>query len=298
MDPSQFIIKISKKLAQAEPQLTSDFLNEFFVGWDSFSDDQKPLSLAYMAPWIPGLRSLLVASETEADKGRDKVATMFRKLLDVTLADPPLNFMMAQSVWPIISQDEILLDILFEEIMKAALASGFMDEQTATLTAVATAIGTITLRGKIISRLRKTLNRSSLRPTRLLPENGVWPELCVLLQFCLALSFDSGVQSQLYLPEIFHVVTMLANTGGLEVRGIVQRLLINTIHAACTSFNIDEAQQTKLRATIDVLSDLRGEIFVNPSAMSSFRVKCPERRTTGTREGKTGAEGERTKTAS
>ncbi|KAK3343967.1 hypothetical protein B0T25DRAFT_584814 [Lasiosphaeria hispida] len=261
LDPSQFIIKISKKLAQAEPQLTSDFLNEFFVGWDSFSDEQKPLSLAYMAPWIPGLRTSLLAGEAESDKGRDKIAALFRKLIDVTLSDPTLNFTLEQSVWPVIHQDEVLLDIFLEEIIKTALNIGFNDEQTETLTSIASAIGTITLRGKIVSRLRKALNRTSLRPTKYLPDNAVWNEICVLLQFCLALSFDSGVQSQLYLPEIFHVVTMLANTGTSDVRVLVHRLLINSIHSACTSFALDEARLNKLRATLETLSDPRSEMF-------------------------------------
>lgn len=267
LDPSQFIIKISKELAQAEPQLTSDFLNEFFVGWDSFSDEQKPLSLAYMAPWIPGLRTSLLAGEPESDKAREKIAALFRKLIDITLSDPTLNFTLEQSVWPVIHQDEVLLDIFLEEIVKTALNIGFGDDQTETLTSIASAIGTITLRGKIISRLRKALNRSSLRPTKHLPENPVWNEVCVLLQFCLALSFDSGVQSQLYLPEIFHTVTMLANTGTPDVRVVVHRLLINSIHSACTSFNLDEARHKQLRTTLETLSDPRSDMFSSPAIM-------------------------------
>lgn len=263
LDPSSFIINISKKLAQAEPQLTSDFLNEFFVGWDSFSDEQKPLSLAYMAPWIPGLRTSLLASESESDKGREKIAALFRKLIDVTLSDPTLTFILEQSVWPVIHQDEVLLEIFLEEVIKTALSIGFMDDQTETLTSIASAIGTVTLRGRIISRLRKALNRSSLRPTKYLPDNAVWNEICVLLQFCLALSFDSGVQAQLYLPEIFHVVTMLANTGLPDVRVTVHRLLINSIHSACTSFALDEIRLNKLRATLETLSDPKNDIFVN-----------------------------------
>ncbi|KAL2018057.1 hypothetical protein VTK56DRAFT_1323 [Thermocarpiscus australiensis] len=263
LDPSQFIIRISKRLAETEPQLTADFLNEFFVGWDSFSEEQKPLSLAYMAPWIPGLRTSLLASEPEADKGREKIASLFRKLIDVTLSDPTLMFTLEQSVWPVIYQDELLLDIFLEEIVKAALSLGFEDDQTETLTSIASAIGTITLRGKIISRLRKALNRSSLRPTRHLPDNAVWNEICVLLQFCLALSFDSGVQAQLYLPEIFHIVTMLANTGMPDVRSVVHRLLINSIHSACTFFALDETRLVKLRATLETLSDPKNDIFVN-----------------------------------
>ncbi|KAL2160267.1 hypothetical protein VTH06DRAFT_1440 [Thermothelomyces fergusii] len=263
LDPSQFIIKISKSLAETEPQLTADFLNEFFVGWDSFLDEQKPLSLAYMAPWIPGLRTSLLAGEAEGEKGREKIASLFRKLIDVALSDPGLTFVLEQSVWPVIRRDEVLLDIFLDEIIKAALGLGLEDEQTETLTSIARAIGTITLRGKVITRLRKAMNRSSQRTTRYLPDNAVWNEICVLLQFCQVLSFDSAIQAQMYMPEIFHIVTMLANTGMPDVRAAVQRLLINTIHSACTSFALDENRLGKLRATIETLSDPKGDIFVN-----------------------------------
>lgn len=203
----------------------------------------------------------MLAAEPESDKGREKIATLFRKLIEVTLNDPTLSFTLEQTIWPAIYQDEILLDILLEEVIKTALSIGLHDEQTETLTSIVTSIGTITLRGKIISRLRKALNRSSLRPTKWLPDNAVWPEVCILLQFCVSLSFDSGVQSQLFLPEIFHVVTMLANTGSPDVRVLVHRLLINSVHSACTSFHLDEARLFKLRGSLDSLSENRTDIW-------------------------------------
>ncbi|KAI1341677.1 GTPase [Xylariaceae sp. FL0016] len=266
MEPTQFIINMSKTLAQEEPQLTADFLNEFFVGWESFSDDQKPLSLAYMAPWLPGLRTSLLGDEADSEKGKEKIAAIFRKLIDVTIMDPSLALILEHTVWPAIYRDEALLDIFLEEIIKASIAFGPHDEHTQALTSIVSAIGTITLRGKIMSRLRKALNRSSLRPTKHLPENAVWSEIVILLQFCLALSFDCGVQSQLYLPEIFHVVTMLANTGPTDVRTLVHRLLINSIHAACTSFQLDEVKFSKLRGILELISDPRNDIFSNPVA--------------------------------
>lgn len=260
---------MSRTLAASEPQLTSDFLNEFFVGWDSFSDEQKPLSLAYMSPWLSGLRTSLLVSEVEGDKGREKVAIVFRKLIDVTISDPALNFPLEQSVWPAIYQDEVLLDIFLEELIKTALQMSFHDENLEVLGSVLSAFGTITLRGKVISRLRKALNRSSLRPTKSLPENAVWPEIGILLQFCVALSFDNGVQSQLYLPEIFHIVSMLANTGSTDTRVLIQKLLINSVHAACTSFNLDETKLSKLKGTLEYLSESRQDIFaISPLAFA------------------------------
>lgn len=268
LDASHFIIRISQSLAQAEPQLTLDFLNEFFVGWDSFSDEQKPLSLAYMAPWITGLRTCLVATEAESEKGRERIASLFRKLIDVTLSDPTLSFTLEHSVWPAIHQDELLLEIFVEEVIKAALGIGYNEEQTEILTSIASAIGTVTLRGKMVARMRKALHRSSLRPTKYLPDNAVWPEICVLLQFCVALSFDSGVQSQLYLPEIFHIVTMLANTGTGDVRLMVHRLLVNSIHSACTSFALEEARLNKLRSTLETLSEARNDMLPNTAVFA------------------------------
>ncbi|KAH9893762.1 hypothetical protein F4778DRAFT_772513 [Xylariomycetidae sp. FL2044] len=268
LDPTQFIVNISKTLACEEPQLTSDFLNEFFVGWESFSDEQKPLSLVYMAPWLPSLRVSLLKEETDSEKGKEKIALIFRKLIDVVVMDPTLALPLEYTVWPAIYKDETLLDIFLEEIIKAALAVGLYDERTQALTSVITAIGTITLRGKIISRLRKALNRSSLRPTKFLPENAVWNEVCILLQFCLSLSFDCGVQSQLYLPEIFHIVTMLANTGPYDVRTLIHRLLINSIHAACTSFKLDDARLSKLRGTLEFLAEPKNDIFTAPAVVT------------------------------
>ncbi|KAI8630826.1 GTPase [Xylariaceae sp. FL1651] len=265
LDPNQFIVNMSKTLAQEESHLTADFLNEFFVGWENFSDEQKPLSLAYMAPWLSSLRTSLLGDESESERGKEKIAAIFQKLIDATAMDSSLCLTLEHAVWPAIYKDETLLDIFLEEIIKAALAVGPYDEHTQALTSTVIAIGTITLRGKVISRLRKALNRSVLRPTKHLPENAVWDEICILLQFCLALSFDCGVQSQLYMPEIFHIVTMLANIGPLDVRSSVHRLLINSLHAACTSFKLDDNKLAKLRGILEMISDPRNEMFSVPS---------------------------------
>ncbi|GKT86824.1 neurofibromin [Colletotrichum tofieldiae] len=264
MDPSHFIIKISRQLATSEPQLTFDFLTEFFVGWETFTEEQKPLSLAYMAPWLPGLRTAVLANEPDAEKGKEKIAALFRKLIDVAMSDHGLTYTLEQVVWPAIYQDETILDIFLEELMRTALSFSFSEEPMEALSSIVSGMGSITLRGKVISRLRKALNRSSLRPTKYLPDNAVWGEICVLLHFCLSLSFDNGVQSQLYLPEIFHIVTILANTGAPEVRLLVHRLLVNTVHAACTSFSLDDTRFNKLRGALDFLSEPRSEIFSAP----------------------------------
>ena len=265
LNPSNFIIDISRQLAQSEPQLTSDFLNEFFVGWESFPYSQRPLSLVYMAAWLPNLRTSLISAEADTEKARERVALIFRKLIEVAISDVALSTTLEQSVWPAVRQDEIYVDIFLEEVVKSALTFGLDDERTEILGSIIASLGTVSLRGRLLSRLRKTLNRTSLRPTRQLPDNTVWNEICVLLGLCLSTSFDSGVQSQLFVPEIFHIVTMLANTGSSDIRLTVHRLLVNTIHAMCTSFALDDSRLAKLKILLQSLSEPKQDFLFNIS---------------------------------
>ncbi|EGX89201.1 Ras GTPase activator [Cordyceps militaris CM01] len=224
IDPTRFIVSISRELAASEPQLTCDFLSEFIASWETFTEEQKPLSLAYMAPWLSGLRRDVLTGEVDGEKGKEKVAAIFRKFIDLIALDQSLSYALEQFVWPSLGQDEVLLDIFLEEVMKMAIGFGTQQEIVETVASTVSNIGTI----------------------------------------CTSLSFGSGVQSQLFLPEIFHIVTMLVNTGGANVRVQVHRLLTNTVHAICTSFLLDESKFTKLRASLDVLSEPRSGIFSSP----------------------------------
>jgi neurofibromin 1 len=267
MDPARFIVNISKELAASEPQLTSDFLSEFFVSWDTFPEEQKAVCLAYMAPWLTGLRRNVLASEADGEKGREKVATILRKFIELIVLDEALSYALEQLVWPTLANDEVLLDIFLDELMKTIMNFNVQQEVIDGICATVANIGTVTIRAKFLSRLRKALNRSSLRPTKSLPENAVWPEMCIMLQICLSLSFDSGIQAQLFLPEVFHIITMLVNTGNQGIRLQVHRFLMNTVHAVCTSFIMDDAKFTKLRASLDLLAQPAGGLFYSSSSL-------------------------------
>lgn len=260
-DATNFIVRISKELARTEPQLTSDFLTEFFVSWESFPEDQRPQSIAYMAPWLAGLRTSVLVGEGDSEKGRERVAVLLRKLIDIAVVDHSLTYTLEQTIWPVIAQDEVLLEIFLDELVKTAMGYGMHEEAIDTISSIVIGIGSVTIRGKVLSRLRKALSRSSLRPTKYLPDNAVWAEICTLLQFCVALSFDSGVQSQMFLPEMFHIVTMLSNTGSQPVRMLVYKLLINSVHAVCTSFKLDDVKSSKLKASLDSFSEPKADIF-------------------------------------
>ena len=250
-----FIVAVSRELASLQPQLTADFINEFFVGWENFPSTQRYLSLAYLAPWLPALRTHVLATETEGEKARDKVASMLRRLVEVAVSDTTLAMTLERKVWPVICEDDVLTEMLIDELVKAAIVPGpLQSKRISAMSTIASSFETVVVRGKIIARLRKAINRTSLRPTKTLPENPIWNEICVLLNMCLALSFNSEVQGHLYFAETAHIITMLSNTGPQEMRQTVHGLLINTIHSFCTNNSLDEAKLVRLRVILASLS--------------------------------------------
>src|SRR5947199_8899280 len=79
--------------------------------------------------------------------------------------------------------------------------------------------------------------------------------MCVLLRICLSISFDSRAQAQMFLPELFHIITMVVNCGSTAVRTTVHSLLVNTVHSICTSFPLDDENLCKLKAILASLSE-------------------------------------------
>lgn len=102
----------------------------------------------------------------------------------------------------------------------------------------------------------QTLIRSTLKVVPQLPLNADWPEIAALLRIDLALSFDSRLSAQLYLPDVLHACISLAATGPALIRSAVQGLLVNTVHSLGKDPAVDAA---KLLAIQDTLTGPEGE---------------------------------------
>ncbi|KAF3210891.1 Ras GTPase activating protein ira2 [Orbilia oligospora] len=279
-DSLNLIVGVSEKLAANEPQLTFDFLTEFFVGWAKSPLQQRPLSILYMAPWLVNLHSQVLALDGDSERGKERLAGIARKLIEITVNETILYSNFQQNAWSVISRDESLLEVFFEELIKSAINYGFGSAEAEVIGSIAASFGTLTMRGKIIARVRKALNRTSLRPTRHLKDNVIWKEMCVLLRICLAISFDSRAQAQMFLPELFHIITMVVNCGSTNVRTTVHSLLINTVHSICTSFPLDDENLGKLKAILASLSEPKLGLLFSIHRQTSRDGTIEENRTT------------------
>lgn len=87
--------------------------------------------------------------------------------------------------------------------------------------------------------------------------------MCVLLRICLAISFDSRAQAQMFLPELFHIITMVVNCGSTVIRSTVHSLLVNTVHSICTFFPLDDTNLAKLKGILISLSEPKLGLLFN-----------------------------------
>lgn len=95
-------------------------------------------------------------------------------------------------------------------------------------------MSSVSIRGKVISRMRRVIERTSIQPCRHLIEHPSWNEIAVMLRFILMLSFNNTGPVMPYIPEIFHIVSILVVTGPTLIRSSVHELVVNTIHTLCT----------------------------------------------------------------
>ena len=202
-----------------------------------------------------------MASENDSERGRETAAAIARKLIETAIRAPINSACFQEHAWLVIAKDDALVEIFLDEMVKVALEHGPGTEQAIAVASIAASIGTLTIRGKIIARLRKVLNRSSLRPTRSLIDNAIWDEIVVLLRMCLEVSFNNRGQSQLFLPELFHIITMTVHCGSSITSACVHSLLINTVHSLCATFPLTEARLTKLKTVLISLTEPKVELL-------------------------------------
>lgn len=75
------------------------------------------------------------------------------------------------------------------------------------------------------------------------------------------LSFNNASPVKLYLPELFHVVTLLVGNGSIMVRASVHELVVNIIHTLCTTIPLPDDQIQKLHFILNDVCDVKNRIY-------------------------------------
>ncbi|KAF7964396.1 hypothetical protein HWV62_8641, partial [Athelia sp. TMB] len=233
-DPNTFVNQISHQLANFVPKMTLDFITEVASGMDKAIPAQRINCLQYMRPWIPNLAKFCDPSSPLYEHSGAKLRDVIRLLVDLTTADHGILSMLQKYVWSEISQlDVTLVNVVLDELMRAAIDGGAGSKRCEVVARTVASLSPIIVRGRIFAKLRKILAKTALKPTRNLEDNYHWLEIAALTR----LAFVAGnhnkpvIHTQLYIPEIVHLVTLISGTGPTLVRKSVYGIIFNYLQS-------------------------------------------------------------------
>ena len=163
--------------------------------------------------------------------------------------------MVHKYVWAEIGKlDSSIVNVVLEELIRAATDGGIGSRRCEIIARTAAGLASVNVRGKIFVKLRKVLGKTSLKPSKTLPDNIHWNEIATLTRFALVASNHSKqfAYDQLYFPDICHVITLIAGTGQILVRKSVYGVIMNYLQSLLLTKG-DDASGPRLRGLVDEL---------------------------------------------
>ncbi|KAI8061724.1 hypothetical protein BC940DRAFT_262450 [Gongronella butleri] len=255
---TDFIVSISKSVAKTEPHLTFEFIQECVDGFRRSNLKTRLLCLDYLSPWLKNLG--LYTRSADRERGLGKILSILRLLIDITL-DSSKEYKHVQTrVWGTIARVDELINPVLDVFTKVSVENGVGSLEAETLGETLVTMGNIPIRAKIINRLRRAIQRSSIRPTTKLPDSHVWAEVAILLRFALVLSFTVAQNDRHInnMAEMCHVMTLLVATGTPLICTTVHELVANVLHNLCSDRSLPEDNRKRLLFIFNNICD--GEI--------------------------------------
>lgn len=160
-------------------------------------------------------------------------------------------------IWKTIGQIDDILNLVLDSFIQFSIEHGVGSAQAEAMADTFVTLSNIAVRGKVVSRLRKVLQKTSFKPTRSLTDHWTWNEIAILIRFVLMLSFNNRGPVKSYVPEIFHIVSLVVGVGPTIIRASVHGLVVNIIQSLCTTMPIQEANVKKLQLLLSEISDTK-----------------------------------------
>ncbi|PWN51037.1 hypothetical protein IE53DRAFT_314631 [Violaceomyces palustris] len=230
-----FVAELSRDFAVAAPGVTLEFLLSFFDGFERATPNQKTMCLYYMSPWLSNLVMFTHTSRDQQAEYQKRIKEILSHLISITTKQSDMYAIMQRCVWSHISKLDDLIPIFLEVFSEAAMDSGLHTPRFEAVLDTMVSFASINLRGKLLSRLRRVIAKTAQNPTvSQLHENGAWKEIATLIRMNMMLSFTNRLEALLYLPELLHVILLLAGNGVDATRYSIHGTAINLMHSLCT----------------------------------------------------------------
>ncbi|KAG8833280.1 Ras GTPase activating protein ira2 [Serendipita sp. 399] len=252
-NPQSLAWHISEKLSIHCPNLTFDVITEFARGFYKSPHSQKATCLYYLQPWIKNL-SIAPDPSTSVTGVGTRLRESFRILIDLVVKDQELSPVVQRSIWSEVAKLEpASISIALDELVRAAADGGIGSTRCELAAETIVVISSISVRGKILSKLRKAIGKTTLRPSQALIANTSWNEVAAISRLVLYASYNTKIpaHNQLFVAEMAHIITLLAGSGPVLMRTTVYSMAMNLVQSLFVSKADDPAVAPKLKQLLE-----------------------------------------------
>lgn len=247
-DCCSFVWVISEALARTVPELTYGVWKYFLNALENqlILRDLVPQTVSCLSYWVPNLYKYVYRMDEE--EGPEIVSNIVRSLLRLTVADSSFSMIYVQQIWLLLAIDGRLSSVVVEEIVNHALDRDSEGRDWSKVLCIITGLPTIEVASQIINRLMK-VTKSFLPslPLKVEASTQSWSELSILVKMSIPLFFEDTLMTQMFLPEILFIVSLLIDVGPTEIRSSLHSLLMNVCH----SISINDALPESKRKRVD-----------------------------------------------
>ncbi|KAH8118768.1 hypothetical protein DFH11DRAFT_1839273 [Phellopilus nigrolimitatus] len=255
--PMVVVTQLSEKLSVFAPELTLDFISQVCLELDKAASTQKGICLIYLNPWIKNFNKFCDPTNKLYELSGARLRDCIRLLLDLTVRDVEVCHIMARTTWVEMGKlDSVVINVILDEIMRAAVDGGIGSSRCEVMADVLSSMCSKNARGRILAKLRKALGKTSTKPSKTLDKNVHWNEITAYARLALGTgqSDEHYLQIQLLVPEILHLVTLLASQGDMTMRNTIYGLALQLIQSLYMMHLDDSNLSSEIRALLLELS--------------------------------------------
>ena len=245
-DATSFLSSVSYSLSVSSPELTPYIWQYFLDAMESgvIPRVHIPAIVCYLSYWVPNLYRYGYLLDDE--DGTDFLTRTIRLLVNLAAREPDFAMVYIRQLWSRLALDDRLSEIVVEEVINSALERDSESRDWEKVTSLLVPFQTVEVASQVVKRLISTM-RLCLASLTMESSTHSWSEITILSKLSVGLFFECPLLVQMYLPELLFIISLLIDTGPVELRLALYELLINICYSLTINDSLTEDEEMKLK---------------------------------------------------
>lgn len=244
-DTTMFLSLISQSLCTSSPELTPYIWKYIVDGLEKGVVNYKaiPTVVTCLSYWIPNMYdSFFNFSDLT---GPEVFSHIIQSLIRLTFKESDFTAVYMRQIWYKFAVDVNLAALVVDEVINHALERDSENREWNQVITLLTGFPTVEVTSQVLHRFMNVIK--ILLPSLTLESyNHSWSELNILSNISIPLFFESSLLTQMYLPELLYVISLLIDTGPSGLRLTLHKLLMNICHSLTVNESLDNDDREHL----------------------------------------------------